>query len=525
MLPTSLAVHAARLQALRAKSAAHNPPSWLSDCGRWKVSHIVVGQATARSAAGPPGTHTGSQRLPSEAIVQTATKQQHASTPREIEQIQLYKRVWHASSAPELLHLVGAVDSDDVVSGPTAARALNRLSLLLRGAPEVERAAARASPALVELLAALERGARQCQPSDASAALQACVWLSLELQRCGGAADALAAQLAEQAPVADARDVVRSLAALARLGHSGAPLLDAVERLALAGGPAAGQQELGELGWLEAMRPMLLALLVWSLAKLGRGSPPLLQAAAAALAARGKVSQLSAGEAVQLLYSFGLLGHDPGAPLLPQLAALLRRCLPELAPQGLANAAYGLARLGCGDAELVAALAAAAAPRAAEFSTAELAMLLAAFSSLRVRDDLLLSAAAEQLATRAGSCSARDLSDLLSAMATLDFRPPPYMLAAAAHRAAALAPRAPPASLAWQLWAFARLGHRPNALLAALDRQARTDSARLHSFGPEELSKTLWALARMGHYSGEQVERCACATACHSIPPLRLLGR
>eukprot|EP00887_Chlorella_sp_A99_P005485 scaffold1.g5485.t1 len=454
--------------------------------------------------------------------------------------VELLAAWWNAA---ELLELVAASSSE--FTPITAANSLTKFSKLLRGAPPAERQSVRRHPALAELLAHIEASMDGFAPRDICAVLQGCAWLQLAAP--GSLLEGLSLRLAAQARNAAPPDVVQSLWALAKLGFTSQALLAAVEQLAVcpepvacttagatgagasdsAGGnsgssPVGGQS--AELSWLAHLPPSQLSILAWACAKLGNRSAPLLSAVAAELAAPGRAAGLSAGELSIALYAFGSLGWHPGPRVLGGLAALARRCLPELTAQGLAQCAFGLSKLSHRDPPLMAALAAEAARRADEFRPTELTMLLAAYSRLRLPEPALAAAAAARLQALAPTCTARDLADVLSSLATLGYRPPLAVLAAAAARAAALAPSYPPVWLSWLLYAFARMGYRPVALMAALERVCRADSLRLREFEPVELGRVLWAMGSMRHYSGGLLDALALALrdAVPAMPPQSL---
>lgn len=120
----------------------------------------------------------------------------------------------------------------------------------------------------------------------------------------------------------------------------------------------------------------------------------------------------------------------PATPLpCPQpqqfLEALARQAqhqLPDFSPQGLANSAFGLSKLGpqAELAPLAASLAAALAARLPELSQQEVGMVVAAASETQAWHGAaggVLGAAAAEAARRAGRLSDRELSTMLSGAA------------------------------------------------------------------------------------------------------------
>ena len=79
---------------------------------------------------------------------------------------------------------------------------------------------------------------------------------------------------------------------------------------------------------------------------------------------------------------------------------------------------------------------------------------------------------------------------------------------AAAAAASATAPSLPlpsPATLAWVLWAWARVGYSPpRALLLRCDKALRGPQllVQLYALDPADASRLCWALAELRYFSG-----------------------
>ena len=137
----------------------------------------------------------------------------------------------------------------------------------------------------------------------------------------------------------------------------------------------------------------------------------------------------------------------------------------------------------------------------------------------------LLVACAQQLAATQKPVDGRDLSHTLSTLARMGVRPPGPTLEAlermvvaklragrkqaqdAAAAAAGAAGAAGGGGLApnvvcWCLWSLAKLGHRPRALLRALDEAWGHAPAQLYELGAEDAARMLSALAKLEHRSG-----------------------
>jgi hypothetical protein len=60
------------------------------------------------------------------------------------------------------------------------------------------------------------------------------------------------------------------------------------------------------------------------------------------------------------------------------------------------------------------------------------------------------------------------------------------------------------------LWAFAKLGHHPGALLGALTEEM---GGKLQDFNAQNLANTLWALATLGELPVSSLH--SAASTCH----------
>jgi hypothetical protein len=187
--------------------------------------------------------------------------------------------------------------------------------------------------------------------------------------------------------------------------------------------------------------------------------------------------------------------------------------------QGLANAAWGFAKLGARAPALFEGLASAALAKLECFTPQGLAHLAWALAAVGHYHPALMAQLSDAALLQAGRFSPAQCSSLLWACATLRHHHQAAFDALLARLAAcdvvdaAAAPQLGPQSVANALWALARLDHAPaapqhvRALVAAAKRL-------LPAMAQHELCSAVWALAVLGALDVDTWERfCECAAS------------
>ena len=155
------------------------------------------------------------------------------------------------------------------------------------------------------------------------------------------------------------------------------------------------------------------------------------------------------------------------------------------------------------------------------FTAQELAMVLCALARLKHSPgDAALRAAAAQLGARAAECDLQALSNAMWAMALLWEGPEAAPLAPLLQRVAALLPGATsPQAVANVLWAAAKLRHDPGAafVTAAVARALAFGAA----LGPADLAQLCFSLERLQYAPGPRAVDALAAAMDAQLPAYR----
>ncbi|PNH12317.1 hypothetical protein TSOC_000811 [Tetrabaena socialis] len=167
-------------------------------------------------------------------------------------------------------------------------------------------------------------------------------------------------------------------------------------------------------------------------------------------------------------------------------------------PQGLVNAAWALAKLGCADALAWRRLSRHALATIDGFSPYDISNLAYALVSARQQDatpaaHALMTALASAAVQRIDMFCPQDLANILWAYARAEL-PQPALFAAAAPAVRQTLPGFSHAGVAQVMWAFATLRVNDMALLAAMAREMQP---RLQTMDSRNLSLIAWSLARV----------------------------
>ncbi|GFR52707.1 hypothetical protein Agub_g15336, partial [Astrephomene gubernaculifera] len=170
----------------------------------------------------------------------------------------------------------------------------------------------------------------------------------------------------------------------------------------------------------------------------------------------------------------------------------------EWTPQGIANAAWALARMGCADTVAWRRLAELSLGSLHALTPFDIANLAYAFVAARQDDThpthvALMRGLADASVTQIDKFCPQDFSNMLWAYARIGM-PQPALLAAASPLICRTAASFGPSGLVQIMWAYAKLGVRDVPLLAAVVQELMKRLPRLDA---RNLALLCWALARM----------------------------
>jgi hypothetical protein len=193
-------------------------------------------------------------------------------------------------------------------------------------------------------------------------------------------------------------------------------------------------------------------------------------------------------------YGMARLGFEPARATMHLLGAEAMPRLDEFDAQGLANTAWAFSTLGITDHQLFEAIARESKQHIGSFTTQNLANTAWAFATRGVPVPQLFEAIARESEQRIGSFDARETAITAWAFATLGV-PAPQLFGAIARESVQRIGIFKPRNLANTAWAFATLGEPAPQLFDAI---ARESERRIGKFKPQDLSNTAWAFTTLG---------------------------
>jgi len=206
------------------------------------------------------------------------------------------------------------------------------------------------------------------------------------------------------------------------------------------------------------------------------------------------IPRLGARGIANACYGMARLGFAPASATMRLLGAEAMARIEEFDAQGLANTAWAFATLGVRAPQLFDAITRESEQRIGSFTTQNLANTAWAFAALGVPAPRLFDAIARESEQRIRSFDAREISNTAWAFATLG-APAPQLFEVIAHESEQRIGSFKPRNLANTAWAFATLGIHAQQLFDAI---ARESQQRIRSFKPQDLANTAWAFATLG---------------------------
>ncbi|KAG1673221.1 hypothetical protein FOA52_013101 [Chlamydomonas sp. UWO 241] len=200
--------------------------------------------------------------------------------------------------------------------------------------------------------------------------------------------------------------------------------------------------------------------------------------------------------AAQLVTRFRCVIPRSGIERMVQLA---QEQLPAMDAQGLATAAYALAKMGHKDDVFMAALLEAAKPQLHDFIPQALANTVWALATLGHVDGDFMAALIKAARPQLCDFTPQALANTVWALATLGHADRDF-LAALLDAAKPKLQNFMPQNLSNTAWALAVLGHTDEDFMAALLKAALP---QLRDFNPQDLANMMWALATLGHADGD----------------------
>ncbi|KAJ1457291.1 hypothetical protein M885DRAFT_130127 [Pelagophyceae sp. CCMP2097] len=201
-------------------------------------------------------------------------------------------------------------------------------------------------------------------------------------------------------------------------------------------------------------------------------------------------------------HRLGVLGRSFDKSSEPLLHKLVDRATSSIisesskwSTQGLANACWGIAKIGNVEAPaLFAAVAAVASKKIATFNPQHLANTVWAYATAGVAAPALFEAVAAEAPKKIATFTPQDLANTVWAYATAGVAAPALFEAVAAEAPKKIATFTPQ-NLANTVWAFAKTGVVAPALFEAI---AAESSKKIATFTPQHLAMTLSAYATAG---------------------------
>ncbi|KAJ1460028.1 hypothetical protein M885DRAFT_478754, partial [Pelagophyceae sp. CCMP2097] len=211
-----------------------------------------------------------------------------------------------------------------------------------------------------------------------------------------------------------------------------------------------------------------------------------------------EASSFDSGSLATALHQIGVRSRSFEESQRPLLEKLIQRAAASIAddagkwePRNLANACWGLAKIGVEAAGLFAAVAAESLEKVAEFTPQALANTAWAFSTMGVEAPCLFEALAVEGCKKMGTFTARDLTNTAWAFSTAGVSAPLLYAAVAAESIRKL-PTFSSQNVANMVWAFSKGSvHAPKLF----EMIAPHVSAKIQDFKTRELTNTVWAYA------------------------------
>jgi len=289
----------------------------------------------------------------------------------------------------------------------------------------------------------------------------------------------------------EARDVVGTSWAVARLGLQSRSLLDAVASAARR--------------TLPTFNATRIACLAWACAILVMNSSDLMSALSA------QVIRIASDLPIQALsltiWSYAKLAMRHGQAMHWMASASMAN-MSEAPAEALANTAWACAKMHYVHEKLIESVSVRSISIITEFRGQQLWNLAWSFAELFYCDYSFLQNFVLQSLAKQSEFGPDTLSNVAWALAVCGFHAPP-LLDAISSRAIALAPDFSSAALAGIAWAFAAQAHLDRPLFCAVSAQSLV---RIEDFSSESMGNTAWAL---GHLllANEQPLLSAIATA------------
>jgi len=190
----------------------------------------------------------------------------------------------------------------------------------------------------------------------------------------------------------------------------------------------------------------------------------------------------------------GTIGDEPKAveimqKLLCKVESNLHAHAPDWVPRALANATWGLARVGCECDSLFESIAALSLATLESFIAQNLANTVWAFATAGFPAKELFEAVWQACVEKIATFNAQDLCNVAWAFSKAGFEAP-KLFEAVSKEAAAKVSTFKPQELALMTWAFAHSKTPDAALFAVLGDEACNQAAR---FSPQNVANCVWA--------------------------------